>query len=119
MHTHRTFATIEAVQARVRELEAVLTARGLTVHTHADERGAFVVVRNDASAADDPVGQRINRGLTQTVVLSKRGTGELAWFWQWSGATRDAPPEYEYLCPADAIAEAGDRIAKVLGLRSI
>jgi hypothetical protein len=45
--------------------------------------------------------------------------GALTWFWQWSGPTRDAPPEYELLGPADATAEAGERICRVLSLASV
>lgn len=42
------------------------------------------------------------------------GDGRLMWFWQWSGPTRESPPEYEPLGPADDIGHAAEMIARVL-----
>jgi hypothetical protein len=116
VHTHEGSRTAETVQGYLRDLATVLTARGLTVRVH--ERAGILVARNDAVQGDDPLGRTMNPGLTQIVALSN-DSGTLAWYWQWSGPTRDAPPEYELLGPADAIAEAGERVARVLAVATV
>ena len=55
-------------------------------------------------------------GLRQDVECRLNG-GVPWWFWAWSGANRDSPPDLEPLCPADQIEAAADRIARVLALR--
>ena len=116
MHAHRGNRTAETIQGYLRDLATALTARGLTVRVH--ERASILVARNEAVRGDDPLGRAMNPGLTQIVALSN-DSGTLAWYWQWSGPTRDAPPEYELLCPADAIAEAGERVARVLAMATV
>jgi hypothetical protein len=115
VHAHRGNDT-ETVQGYLQDLATVLTARGLTVRVH--DRAGVLMARNEAAGGDDPVGRAMNPGLTQIVALSN-DSGSLAWYWQWTGPTRDAPPEYELLCPADAIAEAGERVARVLAVATV
>jgi hypothetical protein len=107
---------METARGHMEDLAAMLRARGLTVRVH--DRAGVVMVRNEAAEPDDPRGRIINPGLSQVVALSLH-EGALTWFWQWSGPTRDAPPEYELLGPADATAEAGERICRVLSLASV
>lgn len=113
-------ALVQTMQTHVQALGTALKSRGLRVRCHADERGAFVIATNmaiqpDEEHRDDPRA-RMFGGLTQIVVLSAHGQGELAWWWQWSGATRSAPPEYEYLAPAAAIADATEKLSRVLAI---
>jgi hypothetical protein len=90
-----------------------LTARGLRARI---ARGAWVLASNPAG--DPPDGDHrakiLNPGLRQTVMCGAGGDGGLMWFWQWSGPTRESPPEYEPLCAADDISQAADKIARVL-----
>jgi hypothetical protein len=116
VHAHRGSGTAETVQGYLRDLATVLAARGLTVRVQ--ERAGILVARNEAARGDDPVGRAMNPGLTQIVALSN-DSGTLYWYWQWSGPTRDAPPEYELLAPADAIAEVGERVARVLAVATV
>lgn len=107
----------EAV-GRLRELATVLTARGLAVRVEPEH--GLLVVRNESTAPDDPSDPLAvaygSAHLTQRVRIACGSDGALTWYWQWSGATRDAPPEYERLCPAGAIAEASERITRVVAL---
>ena len=110
-------ATPAAVDARTAQLAerlaAALNARGLRAQV---VRGAWVLAGNPAG--DPPDGDRrakvLNPGLKQTVMCGTDGEGRLMWFWQWSGPAREAPPEYEPLCPAEDIRRVSDKIARVL-----
>ncbi|GAA4634143.1 hypothetical protein GCM10023196_074510 [Actinoallomurus vinaceus] len=107
-------ASVEAHTSQlVERLADALTARGLRARV---TRGAWVLASNPAG--DPPDSDRhakaINPGLRQTVMCGTGGDGRLMWFWQWSGPTRESPPEYEPLCAADDIAQAADKIARVL-----
>jgi hypothetical protein len=53
----------------------------------------------------------------QSLYLAVDDTGALCWSWHWSGPARGGSGEYERLCPASAIAEATERISRVLALR--
>jgi len=112
-------AVREAVPRRLRELGMTLAARGFKVIVDAD-RWCLTAV-NKAAAPDDPSDPLgIAYGpvkLVQSVCLAVDETGALCWHWQWSSPTRRGPGEYERLCPAAAIAEAAERIARVLALR--
>lgn len=107
----------EAV-GRLRELETVLTARGLAVRVE-PQRG-LLAVRNESAAPDDPHDPlAVAYGsvhLTQRVRIARDEEGVLMWWWEWSGPSRGAAPEHERLCLAGAIAEAAGRIARVLAL---
>jgi hypothetical protein len=96
-----------------------LAARGFKVIVDAD-RSCLTAV-NKAAAPDDPSDPiAIAYGpvnLVQSVYLAVDDTSALCWHWQWSGPTRAGSGEYERLCPAAAIAEATERISRVLGLR--
>lgn len=103
---------------RLRDLETVLTARGFTVRI--EEKFWSLVAKNEAAEPDDPHNP-LSRAygavsLSQRVALAPDDNGVLCWWWQWSGPTRDAAPEYQLLGPADGIADAGERIARVLAL---
>lgn len=84
------------------ELKNALTARGLTVTV--DQRLWAVNVQNPAAA-----------DLKQVVRLGGRD-GEPYWFWEWSGPGRTDPPEYEPMCRAHAVAEATERVTRVLAV---
>jgi hypothetical protein len=107
-------ATKGAAMKRLRELETALTARGFKVRV--EPHSWALVARNVAAEPEDPLGKHFAPALAQRVQVSTDDKGALNWYWQWSGPTRDAPPEYELLCPAAAIAEATERIARVLAL---
>lgn len=115
-HTPRP-ATPAAVEAQTtqlaRRLATELAARGLRARAL---RGVCVEANNPVfdPPEDDRRATALNPGLKQTVMCGADGDGRLMWFWQWSGATRDSPPEYEPLCAADDIAQAADKIARVL-----
>jgi hypothetical protein len=107
-------ASVDSRTTRLTErLADALTARGLHARV---ARGARVLASNPAG--DPPDGDHraaaLSPGLRQTVVCGADRDGRLLWFWQWSGPTRESPPEYEPLCPADDISHAADRIARVL-----
>jgi hypothetical protein len=112
-------AVREAVPRRLRELGMRLAARGFKVIVDAD-RWCLTVV-NRAAAPDDPSDPlAIAYGplkLVQSVYLAVDDTGDLCWYWQWSGPTRGGSGEYERLCPAAATAEATERISRVPALR--
>lgn len=55
-------------------------------------------------------------GLRQEVACRPGEAGVLWWFWVWSGPTRQSPPEYEPLCPADQVERAAEWIARVLAV---
>ena len=107
-------ASVEARTSQLAErLATALAARGLRARV---SRGTWVLASNPAG--DPPDGDHdakvLNPGLRQTVMCGADGDGRLMWFWQWSGPTRESPPEYEPLCAADDIAQAADKIARVL-----
>jgi hypothetical protein len=97
-----------------------LKARGFKVIVDAD-RWCLTAV-NRAAAPDDPSDPlAIAYGpvkLVQSVYLAVDETGAPCWYWQWSGPSRGDPGDYERLGPAAAIAEAIERIARVLALRN-
>ncbi|MFB9830950.1 hypothetical protein [Actinoallomurus acaciae] len=104
--------TTEVIALCVEALVMALTQRGLYAHACA---GSMVVAKNSAADPDedDPLAL-ISPGMRQTVTCQADETGQLSWFWAWSGPTPDAPPELEYLGPAGHIGETADRIANVL-----
>jgi hypothetical protein len=112
-------AVREAVPRRLRELGIRLAACGFKVIVDAD-RWCLTAV-NKAAAPDDPSAPFATAygpiKLVQSVYLAVDETGAPCWYWQWSGPTRGGPGEYQRLCPAAAIAEATERIARVLALR--
>ncbi|GAA0368445.1 hypothetical protein NE235_03940 [Actinoallomurus spadix] len=109
--------TPASVDARTAQLTGrladALTARGLRARV---AQGARVLASNPAGEPpdDDHHAKILSPGLRQTVVCGADRDGRLLWFWQWSGPTRESPPEYEPLCAADEISHAADRIAGVL-----
>lgn len=98
------------IKARLDELAAALTSRGLSVRVGAS---ALMAWNPAASQTDDPRGQAMNPGLSQYVALAP-DDGSLHWYWCWTGPTRDAPLETECMCPAEEIDRAAALIAKVL-----
>jgi hypothetical protein len=90
-------------------------ARELKVRV--DDRQGLLVAKNPAAEeTGDPRGRHMNPGLSQTVALSEHDDDSLHWYWQWSGAERGAPPEYEYMCPAGDVDAAAGKVAQVLRL---
>lgn len=116
-HSTTGATTPAGVDARTSQLAerlvAALIARGLHARVL---RGAWVLASNPAG--DPPAGDHrakvLSPGLRQTVMCGSGGDGRLMWFWQWSGPTRESPPEYEPLGPADDVAQATEMIARVL-----
>jgi hypothetical protein len=100
----------QAIHARLDELAEALRGHGLAVRTGTS---ALVAWNPAASATDDPRGQAMNPGLSQYVAIAPDG-GSLHWYWCWTGPTRDAPLETEYMCPAEEIDRAADLVARVL-----
>jgi hypothetical protein len=109
-------AVRETVITRLRELGAILTARGFAVRVEADHWS--LIAKNEAAAADDPhdpLAMALGPvSLSQRVRLATDDTGALCWFWAWTH--RDAPVEYEYLASAAAVAEVAERMSRVLAL---
>jgi hypothetical protein len=105
------------VPRRFRALGLTLASCGFKVIIDAD-RWCLPAV-NLAAASDDPSDPfAVVHGpakLVKSVHLAD--TGDLCWYWQWSGPTREGLGEYERLCPAAAIADATERISRVLALR--
>lgn len=102
------------VRARLDELGAALIARGLTVRVG---NGGLIAKNPAASATDSPLGKALNPGLSQAVALTGHGDGSMHWYWCWTGPTRDAPLETEYLGPASEIEPAAEKISRVLRTR--
>jgi hypothetical protein len=105
----------------LRELATSLSVREFTVRI--EPANWSLVAKNELSAdADtdgppDPLARAFGPvRLTQRVQLATNDHGDLFWYWQWSGPDREAPPEYQPMCPAHAIAEATERISRVLAL---
>ena len=116
-------AVKETALLSLRDLAKSLVARGFTVRLDPDNW--TLVARNEAADdADDephspPEPLAIAFGpvrLTQRVTLAINEQGDLFWYWQWSGPERGSPPEYQPMCPAAAIAQATERISRVLAL---
>jgi hypothetical protein len=115
----RDAAVRQAALEGLGDLSASLTTRGFKVIV--EEKRWSVVAVNEAAAPEDPHDPLAlaygSVKLVQRVRLAPHPhNGTLYWFWQWSGETREAPPEYQPLCPAHAIAEATERISRVLAL---
>lgn len=106
-------ATARAMAARLNQLAAALMVRGLKVRIGEDT----VVARNPAaSVTGDPLGRSMHPGLSQEVAVTAHDDGTLHFHWCWSGATRDAPRELEYMTPADDIDGAAEKVARVLAV---
>ncbi|GAA0372644.1 hypothetical protein NE235_30865 [Actinoallomurus spadix] len=87
------------IATRLGELSTALTERGLTVRVGA----AAVMAWNPAASR-----------LSQYVALCGHADRSLHWYWCWTGPSRKAPLETEYMCAAEEITHAADLIAKVL-----
>jgi hypothetical protein len=98
------------VRARLDELAAALRGHGLEIRVGTS---ALMAWNPKASATEDPRGQGMNPGLSQYVAIAP-DDGSLHWHWCWTGPTRDAPLETEYMCPAEQIDRAVTLITKVL-----
>lgn len=115
MSTHAETINAELDERR-QALSAALSARGLEVRILAN---GTVRVRNmggEPGLDGDPVGQVMAPGLRQDVECAPHNDGAVWWFWAWSGAERDSPPELEPICPAGEIDKAAERIARVLAV---
>ncbi|MEV5708557.1 hypothetical protein [Actinoallomurus sp. NPDC052274] len=89
----------QIIKARLDELAAALIESGLTVRVGA----AALMAWNPAASR-----------LSQYVALCGHADRSIHWYWCWTGPTRDAPLETEYMCAAEDIAHAADLVAKVL-----
>jgi hypothetical protein len=105
----------------LRDLARSLNARGFTIRL--EPENWTLVARNEAADDDEPDTPRdplaVAFGpirLTQRVTLALTKQGDLYWHWQWTGPERGSPPEYQPMCPAAAIADATERISRVLAL---
>ena len=118
-------AVKETALLALRDLARSLNARGLTVRLDPDNW--TLIARNEAATTDDEDAQTNGRPdplaiaygpvkLTQRVTLALTDEGDLYWHWQWSGPERNSPPEYQPMCPAASIADAAERISRVLAL---
>ena len=114
-------AVKETALLSLRDLAHSLSARGFTVRLDPDDW--TLVARNEAADDDEPSGPpdplAVAFGpvkLTQRVTLALTDAGDLYWYWQWSGPERGSPPKYQPMCPAAAIAQATERISRVLAL---
>jgi hypothetical protein len=106
-------STAHIMRTRLNELAAALIAGGLTVRLG---DGTLVAKNPAASDTVDPHGKAMNPGLSQTVTLTVHDDGTLHWYWCWSGPTRNAPLEPEYMCGAEQIDRAAGKIGRVLAL---
>lgn len=103
--------------SRLRELETTLTAQGFKVDV--EEKFWSLVATNEAATVADmsPLARAYGPlKLVQRVQVAVDGDGALGWYWQWSGPTRDAPGEYEYIVPVGEVEEVARRVARVLAL---
>ncbi|MEV5747678.1 hypothetical protein AB0L00_07640 [Actinoallomurus sp. NPDC052308] len=99
-----------AIRARLVELATALRGHGLEVRVGTS---ALMAWNPKASMTDDPRGEAMNPGLSQYVAIAP-DDGSLNWYWCWTGPSRDAPLETEYMCPAEEIDRAATLITKVL-----
>ncbi|MEV5710044.1 hypothetical protein [Actinoallomurus sp. NPDC052274] len=99
-----------AIRARLDELATALRGHGLEVRAGTS---ALMAWNPRASMTDDPRGAAMNPGLSQYVAIAP-DDGSLHWYWCWTGPTRDAALETEYMCPAEQIDRAAALITKVL-----
>jgi hypothetical protein len=106
---------VQTVRKQLQELAAALMALDMNVRID-ERRGALVAKNPAAEQTGDPRGRHMNPGLSQTVALSVHDDDSLHWYWQWSGAERGAPPEYEHMCPAGEVEIAAGKVAQVLRL---
>ncbi|WP_433179031.1 hypothetical protein [Actinoallomurus sp. CA-150999] len=90
---------IDAVRGLVLKLAPLLMRRGLNIEVCSD---GVVEVRNPGETR-----------MTQPIVVREHQSAWW-WHWQWSGATRDALPEYEPMVPVEDVDEAARRLANVL-----
>jgi hypothetical protein len=107
--------------AALRGLYALAEAlTGLGLATRVEERLWSLVAKNEAATPPDPLAPlAVAYGavrLVQRIRISIDPDGALAFYWEWNGASRDAPTETEYLGPAVAIDDAATKIARVLAL---
>jgi hypothetical protein len=107
----------EEIAQFARMLTDALTRRGL--FAEGAGTGTVRAVNRAAASSDDPIAVLPSPGLRQVVVCRPGDDGRLIWWWVWSGATREAPSEYEPLGPAADIEAAADRIANVLRLDGV
>ncbi|MCO6010090.1 hypothetical protein NE236_34500 [Actinoallomurus purpureus] len=91
--------SIDAVKGLVLKLAPLLIRHGLNVTVRSD---GVVEVRNPGDTR-----------MTQPIVVREH-QGGLWYHWQWSGPTRDAPPEYEPMVPVEDVDEAARRLGNVL-----
>ncbi|MFC9973480.1 hypothetical protein ACFVH6_21560 [Spirillospora sp. NPDC127200] len=94
-------------------LEVELSKQGFKV---ARLHGQALQVRNPKGEPDphDRRAQLLSPGLRQEVACRQDGAG--TWWWCWVWANPDGDPDYEPLCPAEAIGYAASRIAHVLAV---
>jgi hypothetical protein len=114
--------TPEVVSLLLDALAIALAQRGLVAESFTTRMVRAWMVWAKNGAADPPGGDpraMMSPGLRQTVVCQPDDEGRLSWFWVWSGPTSEAPPELEYLGPAEYIAATADRIAHVLRLDGV
>jgi hypothetical protein len=95
-------AVRQAAFEGLRDLSASLTTRGFKVIV--EEKRWSVVAVTEAAAPEDPHDPLAlaygSAKLVQRVRLAPPPhDGTLYWFWQWSGKTREAPPEYNRCAP--------------------
>jgi hypothetical protein len=90
---------VDIVRAATARLAPLLMRAGLNVTVNAV---GVVEVRNPGS-----------RRMTQPIVVREHQSAWW-WHWQWSGPTRDAPPEHEPMVPVEDVGEAARRLANVL-----
>jgi hypothetical protein len=103
--------TAQMIRTRLNDLAAALMAHGLKVRVG---KTALVAKNPAASDTDDPRGKILNPGLSQDVALATHDDHTLHWYWCWTGPTRDAPLEMEYMCTAEDIDQAATKISGVL-----
>jgi hypothetical protein len=102
----------DVVHAQTNPSPPVDTVRGLVLKLAPLllREGLNVAVRRDGVVE---VGNPGDTRMTQPIVVREH-QGAWWWHWQWSGPSRDAPPEYEPMVPADDVDEAARRLANVL-----
>ncbi|GAA4630071.1 hypothetical protein GCM10023196_053920 [Actinoallomurus vinaceus] len=96
-----TAPTFDQVRALTLQLAPLLIRAGLNV---AVRRDGVVEVRNPGDTR-----------MTQPLVVREHQGGPW-WHWQWSGPTRDGPPEHEPMVPVGDVEEAARRISNVLSV---